>query len=265
MMNSAVVIKLEPEHYLTPEAVTNLPALPLSCLSLTHSRVMKQVLLGITAMFAKVFLCERPQPCRVQFSRPRKILFPQNPLDPDVDRERAQALVGKEHHTISNLCAHARQLAKRARRSTSEASTSCSRSTSPRLQLAGPWRADSSRDNRARIRASSFSEDCGDSFALTEMCARTESANRCAAHRIARRSFCEICRMCATCFIDEQMNVARHSHFGCRMIRRPRQKLARRVHRRIVRKRRADFRERMIEREIMRDLTSALARSQTDA
>ena len=30
--------------------------------------------------------------------------------------------------------------------------------------------------------------------------------------------------MCATCFIDEQIKVARHSHFGCRIIRRPLQK-----------------------------------------
>ena len=39
-----------------------------------------------------------------------------------------------------------------------------------------------------------------------------------------RRSVCEICAMCATCFIDEVMNVARHSHAGCRTIRMPRQK-----------------------------------------
>src|SRR5207248_1497700 len=34
----------------------------------------------------------------------------------------------------------------------------------------------------------------------------------------------EICRMCFTCFIEEQINVARHSHFGWRIIRSPRQK-----------------------------------------
>jgi len=62
-------------------------------------------------MVAKVSLCERLEPGGVQSSRPRKILFAQNPLDPDVDRERAQPLVGKEHHTISNLRAYAGQLA----------------------------------------------------------------------------------------------------------------------------------------------------------
>jgi hypothetical protein len=61
-------------------------------------------------MGSEVFLCERSQPCGVQFSRPREILFSQDPLDPNVDWERAQPLVGEEHHTISNLCAHARQL-----------------------------------------------------------------------------------------------------------------------------------------------------------
>ena len=62
-------------------------------------------------MVAEVLLCERLKPLGVQFSRARKILFAQDPLDPDVDREGAQSLVGKEHHTISNLRAHARQLA----------------------------------------------------------------------------------------------------------------------------------------------------------
>jgi hypothetical protein len=73
--------------------------------------MMKQILLRITAMVPEVSLCERSKARRVQFSRPREILFAQNPLDPDVDRERAQPLVGKEHHTISNLRAYAGQLA----------------------------------------------------------------------------------------------------------------------------------------------------------
>ena len=58
--------------------------------------------------------------------------------------------------------------------------------------------------------------------------------------------------MCATCFIDEVMKVARHSQRGCRMMRKPATKIPRRSHRRIVRKRTADFRQRMIEREIVR-------------
>ena len=72
---------------------------------------MKQILLGIAAVFPKVLLCERAQPRCVQSSRPRKVAFAQDPLDPDIDREGAQTFIGKEHHTISNLRAHARQLA----------------------------------------------------------------------------------------------------------------------------------------------------------
>ena len=39
-----------------------------------------------------------------------KIFLFQNALDPHVDRKCLQPLVGKKHHTISNLRAHARQL-----------------------------------------------------------------------------------------------------------------------------------------------------------
>src|SRR2546426_11785273 len=73
---------------------------------------MKEILLCITAVLGKVFLCERLQPRRLQFSSPRKIRFLQNALDPDIDRERPQTFVSEKHHTISNLRAHARQLAK---------------------------------------------------------------------------------------------------------------------------------------------------------
>src|SRR5437764_1115578 len=109
MINSAVVMNSEPK-LLHSRKRDNPPTLPLN-LNLRHSRVMKQILLGVTAMVAEVSLCERSQPRGVQSSRPGKILFPQHPLDPDVDRKGAQALVSKEHHAISNLRAHARELA----------------------------------------------------------------------------------------------------------------------------------------------------------
>ena len=35
------------------------------------------------------------------------------------------------------------------------------------------------------------------------------------------RSVREIFRMCGTCFSDDVINVARHSHSGCRRIRNP--------------------------------------------
>jgi len=50
---------------------------------------MKQILLCVTAMIAKVFLCERSKPSGVQSSRPWKVAFPQYPLDPNIDRESA--------------------------------------------------------------------------------------------------------------------------------------------------------------------------------
>jgi hypothetical protein len=112
MMNSAVVIEFGTKtlsHARDRDKPSALP-LPLN-LRLIRPRVMKQILLCVTAMVPKVSLCERSKPSGVQFSRPGKIVFAQHPLNPDVDRERAQPLVGKEHYTISNLRAYARQLA----------------------------------------------------------------------------------------------------------------------------------------------------------
>src|SRR6267143_2638620 len=56
---------------------------------LVHARMMKQILLCVTAMVAEVLLCERQAAGGVQSSRPRKILLAQDPFDPDVDWERA--------------------------------------------------------------------------------------------------------------------------------------------------------------------------------
>src|SRR5438874_2215184 len=103
MMNSAVLMNSEPKHYLTacplsfrwtraacPELVERVAHFrPDRAAPSSFSRVMKQILLCVTAMVAEVLLCERPKTCRVQSSRSRKILFPQHPLDPDVDREGA--------------------------------------------------------------------------------------------------------------------------------------------------------------------------------
>ena len=69
-------------------------------------------MLGIPAVLAEIVLAKGTElGCRY-FSFSRKVFFFQNALDPDVDGKRAQPFVGKEHHTISNLRAHARQLAK---------------------------------------------------------------------------------------------------------------------------------------------------------
>src|SRR5438067_7819913 len=66
------------------------------------ARMMKQILLRIAAVFTEISLTKSAQLRRSHFSFPRKIFLPQDPLDPHVDRERAQPLVGEEHHTISN-------------------------------------------------------------------------------------------------------------------------------------------------------------------
>src|SRR2546421_162654 len=100
MMNSAVVIEFRTKtlsHACTfvmegrppcrPKFLRTGPSPSLQCFC--HSCVMKQILLCVTAMVAKVSLCELPESCRVQSSRQREILFAQNSLDPDVDRERA--------------------------------------------------------------------------------------------------------------------------------------------------------------------------------
>src|SRR5215831_5185595 len=72
---------------------------------------MKQILLRISAVFSEVRFRELPQPLRGHFLSTRKIMLPQYALDPDIDRERSQPLIGKKHHAICNLWPHALQCA----------------------------------------------------------------------------------------------------------------------------------------------------------
>src|SRR5213594_1653973 len=64
---------------------------------------MKEVLLCITAVFAEIGFAEFTELPRRHFLSTRKIMLSQNPLDPDVDWECVQPLVGKEHHAICDL------------------------------------------------------------------------------------------------------------------------------------------------------------------
>jgi hypothetical protein len=73
---------------------------------------MKQVLLRVAAMFAKIGVTKFSQPLRVQFLSAGKILLPQNAVDPNVDRKGAQAFVGEKHYAIGDLRAYAGQLTK---------------------------------------------------------------------------------------------------------------------------------------------------------
>jgi hypothetical protein len=71
--------------------------------------MVKQVLLRVTAVFAKIGLGKLAQLQLGNFFLPRKILLFQNSLDPNVNRECAEALIGKEHYTVSYLRSHAWQ------------------------------------------------------------------------------------------------------------------------------------------------------------
>jgi hypothetical protein len=57
--------------------------------------MMKQILLRVTAIFAKIYLGEFAKLQGRHLFLPRKILLFQGPPDPDVDRERAQTLKGE--------------------------------------------------------------------------------------------------------------------------------------------------------------------------
>ena len=96
------------------------PSTPLRSLRMTmggaissrsHTRIMKQILLRVPAVFAEVRFRELPQPLRRHFPSTRKIMLPQNALDPDIDRECSQPLIRKKHYAICNLRPHARQRA----------------------------------------------------------------------------------------------------------------------------------------------------------
>jgi len=74
--------------------------------------MVEKVLLGITAVFPKILRRKFLQFPRRQPAPAWKILLAQDPLDPDVDRESAQAFVGKEHDAIRDFRADAREGAK---------------------------------------------------------------------------------------------------------------------------------------------------------
>src|SRR5678816_415469 len=73
---------------------------------ITLPSIMKQVLLSIAAILSEIAFAKVAQLRSSHFSLSGKVLFSQNPLDPNVDRKSSQPLVGKEHDTISNLRAH---------------------------------------------------------------------------------------------------------------------------------------------------------------
>src|SRR5215475_984489 len=72
---------------------------------------MKQILLGISAVFAEITLGELAPPLRGHSLSTRKIMLSQHTLDPDIDRECSQPLIRKKHYAICNLRSHAWQRA----------------------------------------------------------------------------------------------------------------------------------------------------------
>src|SRR5215471_11843172 len=71
--------------------------------------MMKQILLRVSPVFAKVRFGKFTQLLGRYFLSMRQVTLPQNPLDPDVDWERAEPLVRKKHHAICDLLAYAGQ------------------------------------------------------------------------------------------------------------------------------------------------------------
>src|SRR5439155_25038520 len=65
--------------------------------------MVKQILLRVYAVIAKVGFREFAQLPRRHFLSTRQIMLSQNSHDPDVDWECAEPLVCKEHHAICNL------------------------------------------------------------------------------------------------------------------------------------------------------------------
>ena len=77
----------------------------------TLAGVVKEVLLRVAAVIAEIRLAKRAELLRRHLAFPGKIFLFQDALDPDIDRKRAQPLVGEEHHAISDFRADAGQLA----------------------------------------------------------------------------------------------------------------------------------------------------------
>src|SRR6202011_3269351 len=65
--------------------------------------MVKQILLRVASVVAEIFGRKRAEPRRCRFSFPGEILFSQDTLDPNVDRECAEALIGKKHNAVGDL------------------------------------------------------------------------------------------------------------------------------------------------------------------
>src|SRR2546423_2993799 len=76
-----------------------------------HSRVMKQILLRVATMCAKIICSEIRQHLSSHLALPDKIFFAQDSFDPNINRERCDSLKGEEHNAIRHFHPDARELA----------------------------------------------------------------------------------------------------------------------------------------------------------
>ena len=200
------------------------------------ARVVKEILLRVAAVFAEIGRRRIPaaggrSPCA---SAGNRAAASTRSIQTSIGKARSRSkpkssaqfatfspTPGKRHSSAQRF---RRRAARRSLRDPPRHWRSCARR-----------RADSSRDSRGCRRADPPPPARASARASDRRRRRGRSTP--AARRSARRSVCEICAMCATCFIEEVMNVATHSQAGCRTIRSPRQKSQRRLHRRIARER----------------------------
>ncbi len=140
------------QHYLTGAALTNCARVYVPADSYA-GRDERDTAARSRHVLRNTFRKKRVSVARVQFSRPRKIFSSQHALDPDIDREGAEAFVGKKHHTISNLRAHAGQRAQLCPKIGIGKHDPCFEIRFTRANKLALSPASFSRDNQARIRA----------------------------------------------------------------------------------------------------------------
>jgi hypothetical protein len=96
---------------LTAQSISQIAKPNNLALSPIHPGVVKQILLRVTTVLAKILVAKFAKLLRGHLSFPREILLSQDALNPNIDRKRPQPFVSEEHYAVGHLRAHARQLA----------------------------------------------------------------------------------------------------------------------------------------------------------
>ena len=74
--------------------------------------MMEKILLSVTSVGTKMLCAEALKPLQCDRAFAGKITLPQDPFDPDVDRERPEPLIPKEQYAIGDFLSHPRQTTK---------------------------------------------------------------------------------------------------------------------------------------------------------